>query len=682
MVEKRLTAIDPDILPAAGGELADLVSDSVIVCDLAGVIRYWNPASEALYGWSAMAAIGRGIAEFSPSGALQAEHWRELLREGHWHGPIRRRTARGPQVTALVRRILRHDQAGAPVEVVEYGRSSAIGIVEADKGGPAPPHASGAACWELDISGACRILDSLAGDDHRASAPDAVLAATRIIGVNERTPRLFGGHARREHMTGQPMASFWPRESSADLAGLLIELAARKPPEIVRRRLTHAMGLLRDAVLTAWRPAAHGPGETAFLMVHGAADDGRTAWELQASEERYRRLIHYMPTALWQIDARATGEIFGRLKREGVTDIAAHLDRHPELVELGKGIVRVTEVNHAAVSLFRGRNACELMGSVRYLFAAAPKAAKRVMIAHFEGRRNHTEQARILTFDGQLRDVLISVTYPMPPEQQDTTFLTIEDVTERLRTEAQLRQHQADHAQAARLSTLGELATAIAHEVKQPLSAIVTNAETSLRWLSREPVNAEKLRQLTSRIISSARRASDIVQHVRSMARSGERERTALDLRDVVEEALLFVHHDIEAGRVELSILADPARPMILGSRIQLQQVLVNLIVNAIQALCHALSPERRIEIRIGAAPDDGLCCSIRDNGPGIAPDDLDRVFESFFTTKVEGMGIGLAVCHSIITAHGGRIEAANHPEGGACFRFWLPAAPARPPAG
>ncbi|HEY4251338.1 MAG TPA: ATP-binding protein [Roseomonas sp.] len=682
MVEKRLTGIDRDILPTVGRELADLASDSVILCDLNGVIRYWNPASEALYGWPAMAAIGRQIAEFSPSGALQAEHWRELLHEGHWHGPIRRHTSRGPQVTALVRRIVRHDRAGAPIEIVEYGRSGAMGVAEADTGTLAHPHASGAACWELDTSGAQRIRAALTGNEHGEAALDAVLEATRIVGVNERTARLFGGNASREHMAGQPVAHFWPRESGADLAGLLLELAARKPPEIVERRLTHAVGRLRDAALTAWRPVARGPNETAFLMIHGAAADDRTAWELQASEERYRRLIHHMPNALWQIDARGTGEIFDRLKREGVTDIAAHLDRHPELVELGKDIVRITEVNRAAIALFRGRNESDLLGPVRYLFTATPEAAKRVMVAHFEGRRNYTEQARIRTFDGQLRDVLICVTYPMPPEQQDTSFVTIEDITERLRTEAQLRQHQADHAQAARLSTLGEMATSIAHEVKQPLSAIVTNAETSLRWLSREPVNVEKLRQLTSRIIASARRASDIVQHVRSMAQSGERERVELDLRDVVDEALLFVHHDIEARHIDLTIAADPARPRILGSRIELQQVVVNLIVNGIQALYDAQSPQRRIGISIAKASDGGLRFSIRDSGPGIAPKDIERVFESFFTTKVEGMGIGLAVCHSIIMAHGGSIEAANDPAGGACFRFWLPAAPARQATG
>lgn len=677
MVEERLTATIRDIPSAAGRELADFVSDSVIVCDLAGVIRYWNPASEAIYGWPSMAVVGRQIAEFSPSGELQAEHWRELLREGHWHGPIRRRTSRGPQVTALVRRIVRHDEHGVPVEIVEYGRNGALGIAEADKGGLDLSHASGAACWELDTSGVIRILASMEAVGPWAMMHDAVLAATRIVEVNERTARLFGGNASREHMAGQPVGNFWPKESSPDLAELLLELAARKPPEILERRLTQAVGLLRDAALTAWWPVARGRNETAFLMVRGTAADDRTAWELQASEERYRRLIHYMPNALWQVDARGAGEVFDRLKREGVADIGAYLDRHPELIELAQDVVRVTEVNRAAVSLFRAGHASELLGSVRYLFAATPEAAKRVMIAHFEGRRNFTEQARILTFDGQLRDVTISVTYPMPPEQQDTAFLTIEDITERLRTEAQLRQHQADHAQAARISTLGELATSIAHEVKQPLSAIVTNAETSLRWLSREPVHVEKLRQLTSRIISSARRASEIVQHVRSMAQSGERERSVLDLREVVEEALLFVHHDLEAKRVELTITPDPARPMILGCRIQLQQVVVNLIVNGIQALCHARSPERRIRIHIDGASEDRLCFSIRDNGPGIAADDVDRVFESFFTTKPDGMGIGLAVCHSIITAHGGSIEAANHPDGGACFRFWLPAAPA-----
>ena len=136
-------------------------------------------------------------------------------------------------------------------------------------------------------------------------------------------------------------------------------------------------------------------------MTDGVTSDDRTASDLGVNEDRYRKLIYYMPTALWQVDARAAGEVFGRLKSEGLTDIAAYLDAHQELVERACDTVLVTEVNQAAVSLFRGRNVAELIKPVRYLFAATPDMAKRVMVAHFDGRRSYAEQAKILTFDGE-----------------------------------------------------------------------------------------------------------------------------------------------------------------------------------------------------------------------------------------------------------------------------------------
>ncbi len=244
------------------------------------------------------------------------------------------------------------------------------------------------------------------------------------------------------------------------------------------------------------------------VNINGVASEDRTVWELRVSEDRYRQLIHYMPTALWQVDTSAARQSFDRLRSEGVTDIAAFLDTHPELVEFVKEVVCVTEVNQAAVSLFRGQRATDLIKPVAYLFTAAPQMAKRIIIAHFEDQRNYTEQTKIVTLDGQTRDVIFSVTFPVPPEQLDTSFITVLDVTERLRTETQLRQLQADYARAARISTLGELATSIAHEVKQPLAAIITNAETSLRWLNRVDVSAPKIKQLTTSIISSAHRAN------------------------------------------------------------------------------------------------------------------------------------------------------------------------------
>jgi two-component system sensor kinase FixL len=405
-----------------------------------------------------------------------------------------------------------------------------------------------------------------------------------------------------------------------------------------------------------------------------AADDGRMSWDFAASAEDYRKLIHYLPVALWQVDTRGASAEFDRLKAEGLNDIARHLDRHPELVELAKDIVRVTAVNREAVSLFRGKSAADLVAPVRYLFAATPELAKRVMVAHFEGRRNYIEETRIAAFDGTVIDVLFSVTYPERPEHYDSSLITMLDIGERLRTEAQLRQLQADFTHAARVSTLGELATSIAHEVKQPLAAIVTNAETSLRWLRREDVSLSKLETLTTRVITNARRASDIVQRVRDMAVKHEPERTALDLNDIVEEALLVVRHDIDSRSIDLVVKYGDRLPKVIGDRIQLQQVVVNLLVNSVQAMAQAGGSTRRIELRTGADGDGAVTFTIRDTGPGIAEANVDRIFDSFFTTKDTGMGIGLVICQSIIVGHGGNITASNHPDGGAEFRFSLPA--------
>ena len=404
--------------------------------------------------------------------------------------------------------------------------------------------------------------------------------------------------------------------------------------------------------------------------------DHRIVSGSEAGEDRFRILIHHTPTPLWYVDARAVGKVFERLQAEGLTDVANHLDRHPELVELAKDVVLVTEVNRAAVALFRADDPSELIRPVRYLFAATPDMAKRVMTAHFEGARNYVEQAKMATFDGEVRDVIFSVTFPTPPEHLDTTFITIEDITERLQTEAQLRRLQADFAHAARVSMLGELAASIAHEVKQPLSAIVTNAETSLRWLSREEPNLAKVGELTTRIAASAQRACDIIHRMRCMMAKQEPQRVPLNLAEVIDEALHFVRHDLDAHRIVFLRADAGGSPAVVGDRVQLQQVVVNLLVNSIQAIANADASERRIELRIEVEAA-GLALSVRDTGPGIAEENLHQVFDGFFTTKDTGMGIGLAICQSIVAEHGGVIRAANHPAGGALFRVVLPVSPA-----
>ena len=256
-----------------------------------------------------------------------------------------------------------------------------------------------------------------------------------------------------------------------------------------------------------------------------AADDDRMAWDFANSEEDYRKLIHYLPVAIWQVDTRGASAVFDRLKADGVTDIAAYLDEHPELVEHACDVVRVTAVTREAISLFRARSAADLIAPVRYIFAAVPDLAKRVMVAHFEGRRNYIEETRMVAFDGTMIDVHFTVTYPEWKEQ--ISLLTMLDIGERLRTEAELRQLQADFTHAARISTLGELATSIAHEVKQPLAAIVMNAETSLRWLKRDDVNKAEARDAdVARDIGRPPRQ----RHRPAYSRNGGEARTRADI--------------------------------------------------------------------------------------------------------------------------------------------------------
>jgi C4-dicarboxylate-specific signal transduction histidine kinase len=379
-----------------------------------------------------------------------------------------------------------------------------------------------------------------------------------------------------------------------------------------------------------------------------------------------------MPNALLQVDASRMAVIFNTLKATGVADIETYLDDHPELLEFANDAVRITEVNRSAVTMLGGHAPADFIRPVRFLFQASPATVSRIMAARYRGQRNHAETAKLCTLDGRMIDARISLTYPTPPEQLDVTLISIEDITDQLRTEAQLRQLQADFTRAARISTLGELATSIAHEVNQPLAAIVTNAETSLRYLSRREPNIAKVEQLTGRIVSNARRASEIVLRVRGMAAKHAPERTALNLNEVVDEALLFVRSDIESKTINLSFKARADTPMVEGDRVQLQQVIVNLLVNSLQAIEQSTAARRQIDLATYVeARMVGF--SIHDSGPGIAEENLGRVFDGFFTTKDEGMGIGLAVCHSIIVAHGGSMTVSNHRDGGASFSFSLP---------
>lgn len=531
------------------------------------------------------------------------------------------------------------------------------------------------ASWEFDVADAWALLDTSitrGGPGWLKDGFERFLARVRLIGVSDAALLLFDLPWDRKRVMGRPLGSLWPEAGLTALADLLASLATAEPDAMLTRAVDH-MDRLDDVVLAGWRTGA--AENRVFVSIQANLDTREPRFGREASQPPHS-LISSVPVPLFDVDARAAGRVFARLRAEGVTDLEDYLNRRPDLVDTTCEIVVVTEANRDAAELMGAADACELLRPVTYLFSMARDTARRVMLAHFAGQRNYVEQAKIRTLDGRVRDVLVLVTFPVPGEQLDTTLLMMIDNTARLEAEARLRQVQADFSHAARLSTLGQMTASIAHEIKQPLSAILTNAETSLRWLAKEDPNLPKVTQLAERIAAGAQRATDIIARIQDMAGNRQPRHARLDFNEVVGEALSFVRHDSEERAIRMRVdLADDL-PATIGERIQLQQVVVNLLVNSAQAL-EAIPPEDR-EIRVATCRDapGSVALTIRDTGPGIPADHLERIFGGFFSTKANGMGIGLTICQSIVSAHGGTITAANAAEGGAEFRVVLPIEP------
>jgi PAS domain S-box-containing protein len=255
------------------------------------------------------------------------------------------------------------------------------------------------------------------------------------------------------------------------------------------------------------------------------------------------------------------------------------------------------------------------------------------------------------------------------------------DITDRKRAEEKLRASekrfldaQMELAHVTRITTLGELAASIAHEVNQPLAAVVANAEAGLRWLRRGTPDVEAACRSVEWIIDDGNRASEVIRHVRALANKTSLEKVPLDVNDVVRETIPLVQRELISHRVSLRMELAPALPMIHGDRIQLQQVIINLVMNGIEAMQSVTDRPRELVIRSRQDEPQQVLLSVTDCGVGISAEDPNQLFTAFFTTKSSGMGMGLSICRSIMEAHGGRLWATANVPHGAAFQFTLPA--------
>lgn len=333
----------------------------------------------------------------------------------------------------------------------------------------------------------------------------------------------------------------------------------------------------------------------------------------------------------------------------------------------------ITFWNSGAESLY-GWHASEAVGTVSHTLLRSEFPMPREKITEqllesgfWEGDIVHTRR------DGS--KVTVSSRWSLqrdPSGQPIATLETNTDIDERRRAQEKLAEAQAELAHLSRVSTMGELTASIAHEVNQPLAAIVTRGEASLRWLGIEGPPFDRVKRGLERIISDAQRASGVVRRLRALSSKEGLRMAPLDVNEAVEEAIPLMQREIGAHGVHLFLELADDLPPVTGDRLLLQLVVVNLSVNAIQAMASVEGP-RELTIRTLMEGDGHIRISVDDSGPGYDPSLEANLFNAFFTTKSDGMGMGLAISRSIIETHGGKIAASRKAAGGATFYFSLP---------
>ena len=289
-----------------------------------------------------------------------------------------------------------------------------------------------------------------------------------------------------------------------------------------------------------------------------------------------------------------------------------------------------------------------------------------------EGARWQQEY-RIILPDGSVRHIQ-SVGQPDRTESGELEFVgTVMDITERRRAEEALRATQAELTRVTRLTTMGELVASIAHEINQPLAAVAIHGSACLRWLRRDKPDLDAAQDAITRIVQDAHRAGDVIQSLRALARKSGPQLTSLDINATIQEVLSLTRGELQRQNITLHTSLSADIPPLLGDRVQLQQVLLNLITNGIDAMREIAGRPKILAIIAEAAGATGVRVAVEDTGAGLDPATADRIFDPFVTTKSDGMGMGLSICRSIIESHGGRLWVSPNVPHGTVFRFTLP---------
>jgi PAS domain S-box-containing protein len=395
--------------------------------------------------------------------------------------------------------------------------------------------------------------------------------------------------------------------------------------------------------------------------------------DLRRSEARYHNLFQTTAMAIWECDFSLVRRRIDELLENETIDFPSYLAKYPHFVREAIDLTIVRDANSACLELFGARTKDELLAAFGQLWPAAGEDAyAKSIIAALEGRQSFECEAVMQTINGKRLAVLFTIAFPPEAASRHNFFVVVADMTATTEAQEALHDAQADLAHAMRLTSLGELTASIAHEVNQPLAGIVSNGQAGLRWLLRDAPDLAATRLSLERVVEEGKRAASVIRGIRALARNDPPQRSPLDINEVIEECLGLLSQEIRGAGIDLSMSLSRNLTDVLADRIQIQQVVINLMLNGIQAMKEVEDRPRLLTVKTWAGAS-GVTVAIEDSGTGIDPGIRQRLFSAFVTNKADGMGMGLSVCRSIVERSGGRIWADGNDGPGAVFHFNLP---------
>jgi two-component system sensor kinase FixL len=432
--------------------------------------------------------------------------------------------------------------------------------------------------------------------------------------------------------------------------------------------LSHGQELPADSIGRCFVSLA-AIGITTFLAFRVKAAIGILA----DSEQRYRSIFLATGVGILQMDFTGLKNAFDRYKSHDVQRIEDIERLDPGFVRSALKMIKLTNANNTALNMFNAPNigALELLLPTLVSDDMEGKVWK-LLASIWAGNQSYEAEAAFKTSDGRQLIFLYNVAVPLDRPALDMILISIMDVTARREAENELNAARSQLAHVARVATLGELTVSIAHELNQPLAAVVTNGGAGLRWLKRDVPDLTKVQSSMESMIADATRASDVIKHLRGLSVKASPNPINVDLNEIIEETVTLLQREIDINQVTLRVDLAADLPKVIGDRVQLQQVVLNLLLNAIQAMAHGAQGQRELTVKT-SQEESAIMFRVRDTGPGIPLEVRDNLFNPFFTTKPDGMGMGLSICRSILTAHGGSISASSEPGAGTTFEFTIP---------